>query len=97
MIIDQIDVECVPLLEAESHFPVCPDIHTSKTFEGSLKGMKPETGQIHLFGLSGTAEDGQDIFNLFELIGMDAFCLAPLEKPFEPPVPKVLNHKTRLQ
>jgi hypothetical protein len=82
MVVDQINVASVAFLKAEDHTPVRPDSHAPKAFQVALERVEPETGEIHVFGLSGTVKDGEDIFDLLDVIGTDAFCFAVLEKPF---------------
>lgn len=82
MVVDQINVASVSFLKAENHAPVRPDSHTPKTFQVALERVEPETGEIHIVGLSGTAEDSEDIFDFLDVIGTDAFGFGVPEKPF---------------
>ena len=82
MVVDQINVASVAFLKAEDYAPVRPDSHAPKAFQVAPERMDPETGEIHIFGLSGTVKDGEDIFDLLGVIGTDAFGFAVLEKPF---------------
>jgi hypothetical protein len=96
MVVDQINVAGVTLLEPEDHPPVRAESHAPEAFQAASERVEPETGKIHVFGLSGSVENGEDILRLLDVIGPDAFGFAILEKPFQPLVPKALNHTTSL-
>jgi hypothetical protein len=94
MVVDQTYVASVAFLKAEGHAPVRPDPHAPVAFHVALERVKPETRQVHVIGLSGTVENGENIFDPFDMIGPDALRFAVLKKPFQALVPETLNHKT---
>jgi hypothetical protein len=93
VVIDQVDVTSVAFLKPEDDPPVHPYRHAPKSLEAAFQGMEPETGQVHVFRLAGTVQNGKDIFYFLEVIGADAFGFPVLEEPFEALVPEALNHK----
>ena len=96
MVIDQINVASAAFFKAEDHAPVRPDCHAPEASQATLEGVEPETGEIHVFRLSGTVENGEDILDLLNVIGMDALRFAVLEKPLQPLVPEAPNHCQQL-
>jgi hypothetical protein len=92
MVVHQINVAGAAFFKAEDHSPVRPDSHAPEAFQAALEGVEPETGEIHVFWLSSAIEDGKDILDLLDVIGMDAFGLAVLKKPPQPLVPEAPNH-----
>ena len=63
MIVDVVNIVGVALLETKDDAPVRPDSHAQKPLKIALQGMQPEAGQVHVFGLSGSIEDGENIFH----------------------------------
>jgi hypothetical protein len=92
MVVDQINVAGAAFFKAEDHASVRPDSYAPEALQSALEGVEPETGEIHVFRLSGTVEDGKDIIDLLDMIGMDAFGFAVLKKPPQPLVPEAPNH-----
>jgi hypothetical protein len=66
-----------------------------ETFQVSFEGVKPESRKIHVPYGTGAVENGQNVFNLLDIIGTDALSVAALEKPFHYLVPKTLYHTFR--
>jgi hypothetical protein len=54
--------------------------------------MQPEAGQVHVFRLAGSIEDGEDIFYFIDMVRTDPFGLALFEQPFEPFMLEASNH-----
>jgi len=92
MVVDQINVPGAVFFKTEDHAPVRPYRHAPEAFQAALEGVKPETGEIHIFGLSSTVEDSKDILDLFNVIGMDTFGFSVLKKLPQPLVPEAPNH-----
>jgi hypothetical protein len=96
MVVNQINVTGAAFLEAEDHAPVRPDSHAPKTFQVALERVEPKAREIHVVGLSGTVEDGENVFDLLDVIRVYALGFAVLKKPFEPLVPEAPNHRNSL-
>ena len=92
MVVNQINIAGVSFLEAEYDAPVRPDGHAPEIFQFSSKTVKPETGQIHVFRLSGTLQNEKDVFYFIDLIRADPFGFALLKQPFQSFMPKTSNH-----
>jgi len=54
--------------------------------------MQPEAGQVHVFRLAGSIEDGEDIFYFIDMVRTDPFGLALFEQPLEPFMLEASNH-----
>ena len=73
MVVGQINVARAAFFKAKDHTPVRPDGHAPEAFQAALEGAEPETGKIHVFRLSSTVEDGEDILDLLNVIRVDPF------------------------
>jgi hypothetical protein len=93
MVVGQINVACAAFFKAKDHAPVRPDGHAPEASQTALEGVEPETGEIHVFRLSGTVENSEDILDPLNVIGMDTFRFVVLKKPLQPLVPEAPNHR----
>jgi hypothetical protein len=93
VVVDRVEVARVAVVKAEDDAPVGPDSHAPKAFEVTLEGVEVEAGQVHILGLLGAVQDGEDVFHFPEVIGPDSFGFAVLEEPLEAFVPEASKHR----
>ena len=75
MIVNVVNIVGVALLETEDDAPVRPDSNAPEVFKIALQAMQPEAGQVHVFRLAGSIEDGEDIFYFIDMVRTDPFGL----------------------
>ena len=92
MVVHKVNVNRVANFKAEYHTVIRPHNDGVETFQVSFEGVKPEARKIHVPYGTGAVQDGQNVFNLLDVIGTAAFAVAVLEKPFQSLVPKTLYH-----
>ena len=92
MVVHQVNVNGVAAFKAEYHTIIRPYRDGVETFQVSFEGVKPEARKIHVPYGAGAVQDGQNVFNLLDVIGTNAFAVAVFEKPFQSLVPKTLYH-----
>ncbi len=93
VIVNQINVQRISALKAEDHAPIGPDSHSPETFEAAFEAVQPKAGQIHVFRLAGTVQNGEYIFDFLYVIGLYAFRFTLLKQPLQPLVPETLNQQ----
>lgn len=57
----------IAFMESEDDAPVRPDGYAPETLAITFQGVEMKTGQVHVFRLSGKAQDGQDILDFLEI------------------------------
>jgi hypothetical protein len=82
VIVDQINIVGVALLKPKYDPPIRPDGNAPETSKIACKTVQSEAGQIHVFRLFGAIENGEDVFNLLQLIRADALSLVVFKEPF---------------
>jgi len=83
VVVDQVDVVRVAVVKVEDDAPVGPDSHAAKAFEVTLEGVEVKAGQVHIFGLLGAVQHGEDVFYFLDVIGPESFGFAVLEEPLD--------------
>ena len=95
MIVHKINVTRVAVFKTEDHTVIGPDSHGMESLHAALERVKAEAGEIHVLRRSGTAEDGENVFDLLNVIGADPLTVAVLEKAFQALVPETLYHEIK--
>ena len=90
MVIDKINVQNVPSLEAENNPPVSGNGDGPKAFEVTLERMKPKTRQVHLLGRRDDIQAGKDAGNLVHEGRWQAFRGILFIEPLHAFMPKAL-------
>ena len=70
MVIDQIDIGGDAIGKAENHTPVGADSDGPKSAKVALQGMKPKGWHIHAFDCARGFQQGQDLPQLSNVIGI---------------------------
>jgi hypothetical protein len=92
MVIDQIDIPNMSIAKPKYHAPVRSNRDAPETFEPAFERVEPETGKIHIRRDPGAAQNGEDVFDLLDRIGMEPSPFAVDEKPLDSLVSKTLDH-----
>ena len=92
MVIDQIDIPNMSITKPKYHAPVCSNRDAPEPFEPAFERVKPEAGKIHIQRNPGAAQNGEDVFDLVDHVGLKPSPLAIDEKPLESLVSKTLDH-----
>ena len=83
MIVDQIDLTGIAILEPKHYAPVRPDSNTPESLQFSFKWMQGKAGKVHAFRSLGAVQNAENIFDLLNVIGGDAFGFAISKQAFE--------------
>jgi hypothetical protein len=79
VIVDIVNVIGVTFFKSKYDAPVCPNSNGPKPFKVPRQAMKSEAGQVHVFRLPGSIEDGGDIFHFLSVIAADPFGFSVLK------------------
>lgn len=58
------------ILEPKNDAPVCSNRDAPETLEPAFERMKPEAGKIHIRRDPGAAQNGEDVFDLLDHVGL---------------------------
>jgi hypothetical protein len=92
VIVDQVDVSGMAGLEAEDDAPVARDADGPIAFHISREGVKLEARKIHFLWIVGFVEAGKDTPDLVHPLRREALAIVSFIEPFEPAMPKALDH-----
>ena len=92
MVIDQIDIPNMSITKAKYHAPIRANRDALESFEPAFERVQPEAGKTHIRRNPGAAQNGQDVFDLFDHLGLEPSTFAVDEKPLQSFVAKTLDH-----
>jgi len=80
------------ITKAKYHAPVRPNRDAPEPLEPAFERVEPETGKIRIRRNPGAAhQNGEDVFDLFDHVGLEPSTFAVDEKPLESLVSKILD------
>jgi len=92
MVIDQIDIPNMSIVQPKNNAPVRANRDAPETLEPAFEWMKPEAGKIHIRRNPGAAQNGEDVFDLLDHVGLKSSPFAVNKKSLESLVSKSLDH-----
>jgi hypothetical protein len=94
VVINQIDIEYIPVLKTKNDPPVGPHGDRPKTSKIASQRMKPKTRQIQIADLIRRVQKAEDIFNPAGMPRVDAPAVIMLKQAFKAFVAKTDNHQS---
>src|SRR6266849_4637654 len=76
MVIQQIDLEYVPVLETEDDAPVRPHLHRPETLQVAGQWVQPETMHVDILDLLGDVQRTEDVLYLLDVLRVHASSVA---------------------
>lgn len=92
MIVDQIDIIGIAIVEPKDYAPVGPDSHTPESLQFSFKWMQCKAGEAHVFRSLRPIQNSENVFDLLNVIGPDAFGSPVFKQAFQAFVLEGSNH-----
>jgi hypothetical protein len=92
MVIDQINVQRVPVGETEYQTPIRPHRHGPEAFQVALQRVKAKAGHSHVRRHARAVESSKDPLELVDILSAQLAPVIILEEPSQALVPKASYH-----
>jgi len=93
VVVEEIDVESVPLLEAENDSPIPADGHGPEAPQVAFERVQPKTGDAERMRRSGGVQRRENTLDLVAQRRVDPARIAVFVKPSEAAMPKAPDHE----
>ena len=92
MIIQQIDFECISVLETKDDAPVRPHRHRPEALQVPTQWVQSETMHVDVLDFLGYVQDCQDVLDLLNVLGIYPSAAAMFEELLQSLVAETYDH-----